>query len=68
MELLQNSQPGSVLVGAISYGKVSNAGQDIGKSPTKNPASYQISYIVPPNKVAQDHPNFCFFFNAFSKG
>ncbi|KAI6696312.1 hypothetical protein NL676_016431 [Syzygium grande] len=50
----KNSQPGSVLVGAISYGKVSNAGQDIGKSPTKNPASYRISYIVPPNKVEEE--------------
>ncbi|KAK3447201.1 hypothetical protein EUGRSUZ_A02780 [Eucalyptus grandis] len=53
-KLPKNSQPGSVLVGAISYGKVSNAGQDIGKSPSKNPASYQISYIVPPNKVEEE--------------
>ncbi|KAK3447198.1 hypothetical protein EUGRSUZ_A02778 [Eucalyptus grandis] len=53
-KLPKNSQPGSVLVGAISYGKVSNAGQDNGKSPSKNPASYQISYIVPPNKVEEE--------------
>lgn len=49
--LYQNSPQGSVLVGAISYGKLSFAGQEEGKNPEKNPVSYQISYLVPPNKV-----------------
>lgn len=40
---LQNSREGSVLFGPMSYEGV--------KSPQKNPASYQISYIVPPIKV-----------------
>lgn len=40
---LQNSREGSVLFGPISY--------EGGKGLQKNPASYQISYIVPPIKV-----------------
>jgi tripeptidyl-peptidase-2 len=48
---LQNSTQGSLLLGAISYGKLSNGGQEVGKNPQKNPVSYQLSYIVPPNKV-----------------
>lgn len=49
--LLQNCPEGSVLLGAISYGKVSLDGQGKRKNPEKNPVSYQISYSVPPNKV-----------------
>lgn len=48
---LQNSPQGSLLLGAISYGKLSSGGQEVGKNPLKNPVSYQLSYIVPPNKV-----------------
>lgn len=48
---LQNSPPGSILLGVISYGKLSFAGQGAGKNPQKNPVSYQIAYVVPPNKV-----------------
>lgn len=48
---LQNSQQGSVLVGAISYGKLSFADQDEQNNPEKHPASCRISYVVPPNKV-----------------
>lgn len=40
-----------MLLGAISYGKLSCGGQEGGKNPQKNPVSYQLSYIVPPNKV-----------------
>ncbi|KAG4941702.1 hypothetical protein JHK87_045573 [Glycine soja] len=49
-----NSPQGSVLLGAISYGKLSFVGQGENKSPEKHPASYQISYIVPPNKIDED--------------
>jgi tripeptidyl-peptidase II len=51
MAFPQNSLQGSVLVGSISYGKLSFAGQGEHKNPEKHPASYRISYIVPPNKV-----------------
>ena len=47
----QNCQQGSVLVGAISFGKLSYLGNGEGKNPRKNPSRHQISYIVPPNKV-----------------
>ncbi|KAI5444495.1 variant 3, tripeptidyl-peptidase II Tpp2 [Lathyrus oleraceus] len=53
-KLPKNSQQGSVLVGAISYGKLSFADQEEKKNPEKHPASYQISYVVPPNKVDED--------------
>lgn len=49
--MLQNSPEGSVLLGAISYGKLSFGVQQEGKNPEKNPVSYRISYLVPPNKV-----------------
>ncbi|OWM79539.1 hypothetical protein CDL15_Pgr022951 [Punica granatum] len=52
--LMQNCPQGSLLVGAISYGKLSSAGSGEGKNPQKNPVSYQISYVVPPNKVEED--------------
>jgi tripeptidyl-peptidase-2 len=52
LEILQNAPQGSVLLGAISYGKLSLAGQEGEESSQKNPVSYQISYVVPPNKVA----------------
>lgn len=48
---LQGTSAGSVLVGAISYGKVSFGVNNDGKNPEKNPASYSISYIVPPAQV-----------------
>jgi len=38
-------------VGSISYGKLSFAGQQDGKSPEKHPVSHRVSYIIPPNKV-----------------
>ncbi|KAH1151951.1 hypothetical protein GYH30_045439 [Glycine max] len=53
-KLPKNSPQGSVLLGAISYGKLSFVGQGENKSPEKHPASYQISYIVPPNKIDED--------------
>ncbi|KAF3432977.1 hypothetical protein FNV43_RR24079 [Rhamnella rubrinervis] len=52
--LPKNSPQGSVLFGAISYGKLSYLGQKEGKNPQDNPIPYQISYIVPPNKVDED--------------
>ncbi|KAL8049656.1 hypothetical protein ABFX02_06G033300 [Erythranthe guttata] len=45
---------GSVLVGAISYGKVSFGVNNEGKNPEKNPVSYSISYIVPPTPIDVD--------------
>ncbi|KAJ6386456.1 hypothetical protein OIU78_016376 [Salix suchowensis] len=53
-KLPKNAPQGSMLLGAISYGKLSFAGQEGGKSPQKNPVSYQITYVVPPNKVDED--------------
>ncbi|PKI50720.1 hypothetical protein CRG98_028862 [Punica granatum] len=53
-KLPKNCPQGSLLVGAISYGKLSSAGSGEGKNPQKNPVSYQISYVVPPNKVEED--------------
>ena len=47
----QNISEGSVLVGAISYGVLSFGAEEGGKNPQKNPVSYQICYLVPPNKV-----------------
>lgn len=49
--LLQNTPEGSVLLGAISYGKLSFGVQNEERNPTKNPVSYLVSYNVPPNKV-----------------
>ncbi|KAK3220701.1 hypothetical protein Dsin_014671 [Dipteronia sinensis] len=45
---------GSTLLGVISYGKLSFAGQEEGKNPRKNPVSHQIAYSVPPYKVGED--------------
>ncbi|KAK7315056.1 hypothetical protein VNO77_33588 [Canavalia gladiata] len=53
-KLPKNSPQGSVLVGAISYGKLSFAEQGENKNPEKHPASYQISYVVPPNKIDEE--------------
>ncbi|KAK9291310.1 hypothetical protein L1049_019255 [Liquidambar formosana] len=53
-KLPKSSPQGSVLLGAISYGKLSFVGQGEGKNPQKNPVSFQISYIVPPNKVDEE--------------
>lgn len=48
---LQNCPEGSVLLGAISYGRPSAEVTDQGNDPEKNPVSYQITYQVPPAKV-----------------
>ncbi|KAL7204681.1 hypothetical protein ACSBR2_017734 [Camellia fascicularis] len=53
-KLPKNSPEGSVLLGAISYGKLSFGIQEEGKNPQKNPVSHQISYQVPPNKFDED--------------
>ncbi|KAL8557152.1 hypothetical protein ACS0TY_004563 [Phlomoides rotata] len=50
----QGASAGSVLVGAISYGKVSFGVNNEEKNPEKNPVSYSISYIVPPVQVDED--------------
>ncbi|KAL3524283.1 hypothetical protein ACH5RR_017117 [Cinchona calisaya] len=49
-KLPKNSPEGSVLVGMISYGKVSSAVLEEGKTPEKYPTSCLLSYIVPPTK------------------
>ncbi|XP_050154207.1 tripeptidyl-peptidase 2-like [Malus sylvestris] len=53
-KLLKFSPQGSVLLGAISYGKLSYVDKGEQKNPLKNPVSYQISYIVPPNKLDEE--------------
>ncbi|XP_057424626.1 tripeptidyl-peptidase 2-like isoform X1 [Lotus japonicus] len=53
-KLPKNSPQGSVLVGSISYGKLSLASHGEHKNPEKHPVSYRISYIVPPNKIDED--------------
>ncbi|XP_045813598.1 tripeptidyl-peptidase 2-like isoform X2 [Trifolium pratense] len=53
-KLPKNSLQGSVLVGSISYGQLSFSRQGDHKNPQKHPASYRISYIVPPNKIDED--------------
>ncbi|KAL8257342.1 hypothetical protein R6Q59_029383 [Mikania micrantha] len=53
-KLPKNAPEGSVLVGAISYGKPSTVASDQGNDPEKNPVSYQITYQVPPMKVDED--------------
>ncbi|XAR53659.1 Tripeptidyl-peptidase II [Bertholletia excelsa] len=50
----KNSPEGSVLLGIISYGKLSFGVKEEGKNPEKNPVSYQILYQVPPNKLDED--------------
>lgn len=60
MKFLQFSPQGSVLLGAISYGKLSYVEKEEGKNPLKSPVSYQISYIVPPNKVFIYAVLYCF--------
>lgn len=54
INFLQNSPQGSVLLGAISYGKLSYLEEEERKNPQDNPVPYQISYMVPPNKVVHD--------------
>ncbi|KAH9603507.1 hypothetical protein KSS87_010023 [Heliosperma pusillum] len=53
-KLPKNCPEGSLLVGAISYGKLSYSGNKGGGDPKKNPVSYQISYVVPPNKPDEE--------------
>ncbi|KAK4384978.1 Tripeptidyl-peptidase 2 [Sesamum angolense] len=51
---LQGISAGSVLVGAISYGKLAFGVNNEGKNPEKNPVSYSISYVVPPVQFDED--------------
>ncbi|XP_047941197.1 tripeptidyl-peptidase 2 isoform X1 [Salvia hispanica] len=53
-KLPKGASAGSVLVGSISYGKVSFGVNNDAKNPEKNPVSYSISYIVPPAQVNED--------------
>jgi tripeptidyl-peptidase-2 len=52
-KLPKNTPQGSMLVGEISYGKLSFDEKE-GKNPKDNPVSYPISYVVPPNKPEED--------------
>ncbi|KAL6541573.1 tripeptidyl-peptidase II Tpp2 [Orobanche gracilis] len=52
-KLPKGTSVGSILVGAISYGKVSFGVNDA-KNPEKNPVSYSISCIVPPAQFDDD--------------
>ncbi|KNA22818.1 hypothetical protein SOVF_030530 [Spinacia oleracea] len=53
-KLPKNCPEGSLLVGAISYGRVSFSGEKNGGDPEKNPVPYQIYYVVPPNQPVED--------------
>ncbi|XP_048325872.2 tripeptidyl-peptidase 2 [Ziziphus jujuba] len=53
-KLPKNCPQGSVLLGTISYGKLSYLGQGHGKDLKDYPVSYHISYVVPPNKPDED--------------
>ncbi|KAG8381312.1 hypothetical protein BUALT_Bualt06G0109300 [Buddleja alternifolia] len=53
-KLPKGTPAGSVMVGAISYGKVSFGVNNDAKNPEKNPVSYSISYIVPPIQIDED--------------
>ncbi|XP_076907869.1 tripeptidyl-peptidase 2-like [Bidens hawaiensis] len=53
-KLPKNSPEGSVLLGAISYGRPSTVVSDQANDPEKNPVSYQITYQVPPHKADED--------------
>ncbi|XP_077225985.1 tripeptidyl peptidase ii [Tasmannia lanceolata] len=53
-KLPKNCSPGSVLLGAISYGKLSLGVKKEAQNPQEFPVSYQISYVVPPNKIDED--------------
>ncbi|KAK7279941.1 hypothetical protein RJT34_25002 [Clitoria ternatea] len=53
-KLPKNSLQGSLLVGSISYGRLSFASQGEHKNPEKHPVSYQVSYLVPPNKIDEN--------------
>ncbi|KAK6155694.1 hypothetical protein DH2020_009942 [Rehmannia glutinosa] len=53
-KLPKGHSAGSVLVGAISYGKVSFGVNNEAKNPEKNPVSYSISCIVPPVQLDED--------------
>ncbi|GFP82230.1 tripeptidyl-peptidase 2 [Phtheirospermum japonicum] len=53
-KLPKGTSAGSVLVGAISYGKVSFGVNNDAKNPEKNPVSYSISCIVPPAQPDED--------------
>ncbi|KAL0659456.1 hypothetical protein Bca4012_080041 [Brassica carinata] len=52
-KLPKNTPQGSVLVGEISYGKLSFDDKE-GKNPKDNPVSYPISFVVPPKKPDED--------------
>ncbi|KAH0935292.1 hypothetical protein HID58_012409 [Brassica napus] len=52
-KLPKNTPQGSVLLGEISYGKLSFDDKE-GKNPKDNPVSYPISFVVPPNKPEED--------------
>ncbi|XXG85157.1 hypothetical protein AAC387_Pa11g0297 [Persea americana] len=53
-KLPKNCPAGSVLVGAISYGKLTPRTKKEGQNPQERPVSYPISYVVPPNKIEDD--------------
>lgn len=53
-KLPKNCPAGSVLVGAISYGKPTLGTKKEGQNPQEGPVSYPISYVVPPNKIEDD--------------
>ncbi|KAF3597894.1 hypothetical protein DY000_02026985 [Brassica cretica] len=52
-KLPKNTPQGSVLVGEISYGKLSFDDKE-GKNPKDNPVFYPISFVVPPKKPDED--------------
>ncbi|KAK1260823.1 hypothetical protein QJS04_geneDACA001995 [Acorus gramineus] len=53
-KLPKNCPPGSVLVGKISYGKMSLGARNENQNQQPSPVSYHISYVVPPPKLEED--------------
>ncbi|ONK71943.1 uncharacterized protein A4U43_C04F14000 [Asparagus officinalis] len=52
--LPKNCQPGSVLVGSLSYGAVSLSGSKDNNHSQSPPVSHKISYLIPPCKMDED--------------
>ncbi|XP_057527935.1 tripeptidyl-peptidase 2 isoform X1 [Amaranthus tricolor] len=53
-KLPKNCPEGALLVGAMSYGRLSFSAEKGGGDPEHNPVSYEISYMVPPNQPNED--------------
>ncbi|KAJ3680504.1 hypothetical protein LUZ60_016782 [Juncus effusus] len=53
-KLPKNASAGSVLVGSVTYGTVTLNSKNGSQNNQKSPASYDLSFVVPPSKVDED--------------